>query len=268
MRVTGRQAYGLPELTVRLADGEAIRLSGEPLSPPYVTMDRDGVRVESAMGPAGDHVFTYGEHARFHLSRDGSVLLCAPLDGGEEWERGLLGAVLGQVSALAGNVVFAGSAVLSADGAVAMVGDTRAVPALAAALEHGGHTLLSDGAVALRCGPAGVAVHPGASAPAALDPAPLLAILVLERVAGSSCLMFPLPESIPALMDAWIVPHGRLDRAELRASGFEQVAATTPAYCLLAGEDTDPARLAETVTSRYPAPSPPPTSSSRSPTSA
>lgn len=257
------------DLAIRLAGDEPLDLSGEPVSPPYVKPDRDGTRAESAMGPAGDHVFTYGAHARFHLSADGSVLRCAVRGDGAEWQRGLLGPVLGQISALAGNVVFAGSALLIPDGAVAMVGHPSSVAALAAALRRREHELLSDGVVALRCGANGVAAHPG---PAALAvrraPVPLRAILVLERIAGSASLIAPLHESIPALMDAWIVPHGRLDRAERRASGFEQVVCTTAAYCLLAGEDGDPARLAETVTSRCWPRSPLPTSSSRSRTSA
>lgn len=257
------------ELAIRLAGDEPLRLSGEPVSPPYVKPDRDGTRVESAMGPDGDHLFTYGEHARFHLSAEGSVLRCAARDRGAKWERGLRGPVLGQISALEGNVVLAGSALLIPEGAVAMIGDAAGVAALAGALLRRDQALLSDGIVALRCGTDGVAVHPGAAAltgPRA--PLPLRAILVLERIAGSAALMAPLHESIPALMDAWIVPHGRLDRAERRASGFEQVVCTTPAYCLLAGEDGDPARLAETVTSRCWPRSPLPTSSSRSRTSA
>jgi hypothetical protein len=257
------------ELAIRLAGDEPLGLSGEPVSPPYVKCDLDGTHVESALGPAGDHVFTYGAHARFHLSADKSVLRCAPRGDGAAWERGLVGPVLGQISALAGNVVFAGSVLLIPDGAVAMVGHAASVSALAGALRRREHALLSEGVVALRCGASGVAAHPG---PAALvvrrDPVPLRAILVLERIAGSASLMAPLHESIPALMDAWIVPHGRLDRAERRASGFEQVVCTTPAYCLLAGADGDPARLAETVTSRCWPRSPLPTSSSRSRTSA
>jgi hypothetical protein len=262
--VEGRlDAYGV-QVELRAADGgAALDLSGEPASAPYVRTDRDGVRIESAMGPAGDHVFRYGADCLFHLSADGATLLYAAPPGRTGWQRGLLGAVLGQVSALAGNVVFDASAMASSEGAVVLIGDDRSVSALGEALARRDHAGLSRGAVALRCGDDGIDVHAGPGV-ARGRPAPLRAIVVLERVRGSSSLMFPLHESIPALMDAWVVPHGRLDRAEQRARGFEQIACTTPAYCLLVGEDTQPARLAETVTSRPVPPSRPPTSSSRS----
>jgi hypothetical protein len=253
-------------LTLRL--GAVAALSGPPIAPAYTRVDADGVLVESAMGPDGDHLFTYGAHGSSHLSSDAAALRCAVLDGGSEWERGLAVAVLGQVSALAGNVVLDGSATRSQDGALVMVGHAVSVSAIATTLARRGHDPLSLGAVALRCDGDGIAVHAGPGAPAACEPVPLRAILVVEHVSGSSSLMFAVPESIPALMEAWVVPHGRLDRAERRATGFEQVACTAPVYCLLAGEDAQPARLADTVTSRRWPPNPLRTSSSRSPTSA
>lgn len=255
-------------LFVRLTEAPlAEALSARMDLQPYSLVDCDGVPVESEMGAAGDHLIRYGHDARFHLSADGSLLRCS-LDG-TGWEAGLAGSVLGHVSALDGYVVLDGTATSSAGVAVALLGEPERVAGIAAALLERGHALHSRGLIALSCDAVRVTTHPGAGAPKLARAMPLAAVVFVEPGAGDGSWLVPPEDFIAQLLRAWVVPHARLEQAEHRAAAFEDLVCGTPVYTLLAGGETPrAASLVDSLTSRPPRPSPPPTSTSRSPTSA
>jgi hypothetical protein len=228
-------------------------------------------------GRAGDHLFSYGDGARAHLSGGRERLLCAPAEEADPgWLRALLDSVLLCTALLHGRQPLHAAGIGFGDDAVAIVGATGGgKTSLAWELLGRGATLLADDLVVLTVGGGRVVAHPGpplmnlpaerapeplghalaqfpregeqwvqlAAGPA--RPLPLRAIVLLERLAGSadSCeridpTPFPLLPRVPFL-------DGSADAARERFEIIAAVAALVPMYRLMADTRRSPSELAD-----------------------
>lgn len=242
----------------------------------------DGLRCITERGTAGDHRFTYGEGALFHVSADSRTLLCAPEDAdAPEWRRVLLDSVLGLVSLLHGYEALHAAAVMSPTGVVAFMGHTGGgKTTLVVELLRRGFPLMSDDVLALSREDGRIAAHPAppvmnlpagtewpdgqalatiagetwfAARHAAAGPAPLAAVCLIDRRPGSVPGVVPGPASP---LDLIVHGLGSGSAPERRKSRFEllsDLAAQAPAYVLEADTRTGAGELADLLEAAVPA---------------
>jgi hypothetical protein len=272
-----------PTLQIRLAEPAAVQdaWSGPAPSPAVAELVQDGLPYRAERGAAGDHRFSYGDRATFHLSAGGNTLLCAPLDAeAPEWRRVLLDSVLATASLLSGYEALHAAAVLGPDGAVALMGRTGGgKTTLAAELLRRGHPLFCDDVLALsRDG--GILAHPappvmnlpaGAPAPpgqalaaiggetwvavdrAASEPAPVAAVCLIDRRPGARPAVVPGPASPLDLLVHGLRSGNAPGRRQSRFELLSDLAAQTPAYVLEADTRTTAAEMADLLENAVPA---------------
>ena len=147
------EAYEEVDLTMRLADAEEIggRWSDTNGVPSWQTTFPSHRHVRLDRGEAGDHLLTFGRQARFHLDRDGRILLCASAEPDSRgWQRFLLDTVLYCVSLIRGFEALHASAVCLDGSIAAFVGASGSgKSALAGELVRRGHSFFADDVLAL-----------------------------------------------------------------------------------------------------------------------
>jgi hypothetical protein len=268
-------------VSVRVVDSPALERtwSGSDAPPAWETILGDGLPLTHEVGSAGDHRFRYGPDA-FHLSVDGSTILCAPKNGGDmAWRRQLLDTVLFSASFVHGFELLHASAVESEEGVVAFVAASGGgKSSLAAELLRRGMPLFCDDVLALRAGPDGVVCFPAPAVmnvPSAIsrrgglwdvvadmpgedeswvavrgastDARPLAAVYFLDRNAPATrCDDLESGRLQQLLGNAISLPHD-LDRARGRFGLFSEVAASVPMRRLSATPGTSPSALADIV---------------------
>ncbi len=236
----------------------------------------DGVPFAVERGASGDHRFRRDGRTLAHLSAAGDVVLCAVGDGfgSGDW-RALLDSVLFSVALLRGfEALHAGAVVLEGRAVAIATGAGGGKSTLLAELLAEGAELLSDDVLVLRGGagqPPSVAAGPPlmtvASAlrrppgelladlgeetwravPVAAAPAPLGAVILLDRSAGGDARLEPVERPLAPLLSALLrfprTPERERRRFELAAA----LAGTVPIRRLSAGADVSSAQLAATV---------------------
>ncbi len=206
----------------------------------------DGRRLVIEQGESGDHLFSYGEHARFHLDPSGARLACVCLREGLDWQRALIGKVVPSIAVMSGYEALHAAAVQSPDGkVVAIVGPSGSGKStLTVELLRRGWLLLTDDELTLSRDNSAVWAHPGSThmnvaldSPTAIDPAELgtpLGLFAGERwIAATRVAQEPRPVSMVCLFE----------RGEGLSPGAETLTAnplTLAPYML--GLATDPAR--------------------------
>ena len=207
---------GLPELRVdRVAPGELEDAwSGGATPGAWRGTLRDGAELTIRWGRAGDLLFGYGTEARYLLDPVAERLLCAPAEPRSlAWRRVLLSRVLPVVAIARGHEALHAAAVQTPVGAVAVVGASGAGKStLAAELVRRGHRLMSDDVLVFGRADDRLVAFPGGAhlslergsegdlevevlgelgdklwtvaAGAASEPAPVAAVVLLERGAG------------------------------------------------------------------------------------
>lgn len=275
-----------PALSVALAEPAAVQAawSGPAPQPAVAELEQDGLPYRAERGAAGDHRFTYGDRATFHLTADGRTLLCAPADPeAPEWRRVLLDSVLATASLLSGYEALHAAAVLGPDGAVALMGRTGGgKTTLAAELLRRGHPLFCDDVLALSRDGAGgkVVAHPappvmnlpaGAPVPpgqalaaiggeswvavdrAASEPAPVAAVCLIDRRPGARPGVVPGPASPLDLLVHGLRSGSAPERRQSRFELLSDLAARTPAYVLEADVRTTAPEMADILENAVPA---------------
>ena len=112
-------------------------------------------------GENGDILFHYRERAVFHLSADRTTLRCAVSESGTAWQRVLLDTVLWTISLLYGFELLHASAVSTAGGLIALVGQSGdGKTTLAGDLIGRGATLFCDDIIALEQRDGHAVAHP------------------------------------------------------------------------------------------------------------
>lgn len=209
-------AAGLPELDLEVVTrGELEAAWSGPATPgAWRGTLRDGAELTIRWGRQGDLLFGCGEEATFLLAPAAERLLCAPSDPSPlSWQRVLLSRVLPVVAIARGYEALHAAAVQTPVGVVAVVGASGAGKStLAAELVRRGHRLVGDDVLVVgRAGdrvvayPSGahLSLEPGAEEglgvevlgelggklwtvveDAAAEPAPLAAVVLLERGEG------------------------------------------------------------------------------------
>jgi hypothetical protein len=207
---------GLPELELRVVGKDELEAawSGPATPGSWRGTLRDGAELTIRWGREGDLLFGYGDEARYLLDAAAERLLCAPAEPSAlAWRRVLLSRVLPVVAIASGYEALHAAAVRTPVGVVAVVGASGAGKStLAAELLRRGHRLVGDdvlvvGRSADRIvgfpGGAHLSLEPGGEegldaevlgelggklwamvAEAASDPAPVAAVVLLERGEG------------------------------------------------------------------------------------
>jgi hypothetical protein len=209
-------AAGLPELELGLVNRAELEAawSGPATPGAWRGTLRDGAELTIRWGREGDLLFGCGEEASFLLAAGAERLLCAPsVPSALSWQRILLSRVLPVVAIARGYEALHAAAVKTPVGIVAVVGASGAGKStLAAELVRRGHPLVGDDVLVVgRAGdrvvayPGGahLSLEPGAEEGlgvevlgelggklwtvvkgAAAAPAPLAAVVILERGEG------------------------------------------------------------------------------------
>jgi HPr Serine kinase C-terminal domain len=209
-------ATGLPELRLQLAGPAELEAawSGAATPSSWRGTLRDGAELTIRWGRDGDLLFGYGSDARYLFDPAAASLLCAPVEPSSlSWQRVLLSRVLPVVAIARGYEALHAAAVLTPVGVVAVAGASGAGKStLAAELVRRGHGLVGDDVLVVGRGPEGVIGFPGGAhlslapgdesglgaevlgelggklwavvADAAREPAPVAAVVLLERDAG------------------------------------------------------------------------------------
>ena len=281
--IAGPEPAAGPTLRLSLVESEAVQAawSGAAGVPLWSAEFDDSRIVVCQAGVAGDHLFSYGHRATFHLSADGSTLLCAPENQDEpNWRRFVVDTALHCVALLTGFEALHASAVMHPRGVVAFVGPRGCgKTTIAAEFARRGCSFFSDDVLVLRNGHGRVLGHPGPAAMtmaadgplapdavgavidrfdrdvwvsvsgASAEPAPLVAIFLLDgrRPRTQRTGAMPLRPS-----RLWLLPHALTlaagtGRASQRAKLLAQIAAETPLYRLKGTLETTPAELADLV---------------------
>jgi hypothetical protein len=166
----------LPRLSIDLTDTEALALRWSGGALVWRGVLGDGRELLLARGVDGDHLFEYGDRARFHLDPTQSELSCAPSRNERnrlDWQRALLTKVLPSISVIRGYEALHASVLDSPDGAVAIMGPSGAGKStLATELLRRGWSLLADDQLTLdRSEDGEIRAHPG-TPHMNLEPAP------------------------------------------------------------------------------------------------
>jgi hypothetical protein len=251
-----------PEMALRRASAEEIKRAWSGRAARGWEAEIDGAHLEVEVGEAGDHRFVHGERAVHHLSADGRLLLCAPMqEEGQLWWRLVLDSVLFSVALLAGREALHAGAIAVGGEAVAITAPAGGGKStLLAELVKRGAPLLSDDIVALEArdeaappavaqqasGEAAALAHAGpplmtlpagvelgepiaqlngeqwAAVPVQAGPLPLGAIVILERRGGRKLEVKRMSSPFAALMRALL----RFPRTpEREAARFELASA-------------------------------------------
>jgi hypothetical protein len=234
-------------------------------------------------GTRGDHRFTFGQRAVFHVADDQSRILCAPRNLDEpHWVRFLLDTVFHSTSVLSGFEALHGAGVSHQGRAIAIVADSGGGKStLAAHLIGRGMGLVSDDILPLETVDGMVMARPGprtanlarnlwgsvitaeqASLIAGLgeecwvafadqgpEPLPLAAVCVLDRRPGLEPRLRPFSPTVLDLMRFSLPPVGGpvAGRERLRFELLSTVATSVPMYRLEASLTTPAAELAALV---------------------
>lgn len=209
-------AADLPELELQLVGADELDAAWSGAATPgsWRGTLRDGAELTIRWGRGGDLLFGYGDESRYLLDAAAERLLCAPADPSSlAWQRVLLSRVLPVVAIARGYEALHAAAVQTPAGVVAIVGASGAGKStLAAELVRRGHRLLDDDVLVFGRGEDGVVAFPGGAhlslepgvgtgievevlgelggklwavaAEAASEPAPVAAVVLLERGTG------------------------------------------------------------------------------------
>lgn len=228
-------------------------------------------------GAAGDHLIRCGEH-RFHLSPDRSRLVCPRPSGSDPlWWNALLDWVPYSAATLSGLLCIHAAGVL-VDGQVLAVaaGSGAGKSTLALELLAGGATFFCDDVLAVEPSAAGILAHPGPRlakvaagrpdlverfgrplgrageevlvevAEVALDPAPVGAVVVLDRSGAGEEPARLIDEGLPGLRRLVVGLPAPPDRELERFETLAALVMETPVLRLHAG-----AEVAATSLARY-----------------
>lgn len=239
----------------------------------------DGCTYEMHRGSAGDHCFSWGTRAVFHLTADADTLTCGfaePEDPAAR--RVLLDTVLWSVSLLRGNELLHGGAVSYDGSAIAIVAPSgTGKTSLVAELIRRGAQLLTDDMLALSSVDGQPVAHPGpplmnlplAQLPAhtelgavlaclgdeawitvdsqVVEPQPLRAVCVLERNPTAPTVLERHPRAALALIPHALAFPGESARRGRQLELLGDLSAATPVLRLSAGENAPPPVLAELI---------------------
>jgi hypothetical protein len=274
-----------PDLDVTLAAEEELDVawSGPAREPATVQLTLDGLPYRAERGAAGDHRFSYGDSAAFHLSGDARRLRCAPADVDEPaWRRVLLDSVLATVALLHGFEALHAAAVAGPTGTVAFIAHTGGGKStLVAELMRRGLPLVCDDVLALSRDASGAIIaHPAppvmnlphAAPPlparrlatfgeedwvaveqAAAEPAPLAAVCMLDRRPGLDAAIRPAEASALDLLAHGLRTGRAAARMQARFELLADLAEQAPGFVLEADPRTPPGRLADLADSAIPA---------------
>ena len=280
-------AVGDVDLELRLAAAEVVAAAfSGPLVPPAIrdTVLGDGQRYRTERGAAGDFRIDYGDRARFHLSADRPrVLSCAPSDiDGSAWRRFLLDSAVGTAALVHGYEALHAGAVVVDGGVVAVAareggGKSTLVTQL---LLHGARFFCDDVLVLERDGGGRVVAHPGppllnlppvlpdgtdaadvgrvladidgerwvAVADPAVDAAPILAIVLLDRGDHATSTVEHLDASVAVLLPHSLQSGADAERLSHRFDVLADLAAQAQLIEVRVPERVPPASVAVAVT--------------------
>lgn len=270
-------------MTLRLTEKHEVidRWSVAAGAPAWQTTFPNDHHVRCEQGQAGDHLFTFGRRATFHLDREARTLLCAPTDPESlSWQRFLFDTALQCASLIRGFEALHASAVCAPEGVAAFV----AAPgggksALAAELVRRGHSLFSDDVLALSRANGKVLAHPGPPLmtlpaeeygvmpqmgdslgvlpddgtawvrvrQAGGDPQPLTKLFVLDRRRGEETQAIREPVGGGRLLPHMLSLNRDPARALSRSGLLDELIGSLPVYRLQASQDGDLPELADVV---------------------
>lgn len=276
---------GEPDLHITVAPRQELdrAWSGPGPDRAVVEMELDGIAYRAERGAAGDHRFSYGDLAAFHLSGDARTLCCAPADVEEPaWRRVLLDSVLATVALLHGFEALHAAAVAGSSGTVAFIARTGGGKStLVAELMRRDLPLVCDDVLALSRDASGAVVaHPAPSvmnlphaAPplparrlatfgdedwvavkqATAEPTPFAAVCMLERRPGLDAAIRPAEASALDLLAHGLRSGRNPARMQARFELLADLAEHAPGFVLEADPRTPPGRLADLADSAIPA---------------
>jgi hypothetical protein len=237
----------------------------------------DGKELTIERGAAG-MLFSYGEEAAFLLDRDGERLRCAAADPvGLDWQRVLLDRVLPLVSVARGREALHAAAVETPLGVVAIAAASgTGKSTLATELIRRGHRFFCDDILVLD-GAGGGLAHPGAphmnldlgavvpapalastlgvlagerwlevGSAAAREPAPVAAIVLLERGADLALRARRLPAS-PLTLVPFMLGLPEADREAASFAVYSDLVDSAMLLALSGGPGDSPAALAQAL---------------------
>jgi hypothetical protein len=207
---------GLPSLMLTLQEPAELEKSwsGTKGPPEWQGKLGDGFDLTIEEGRAGDHLFTYGDRARFRLDAEQQSLICAPSSRDElNWQRALISKVLSIISVMRGYEALHAAVVDSPDGVVAIIAPSGSGKStLAVELLRRGWPLFADDILTMDHAEGRVRAHPGTphmnlvkNLPDATDPQTLgatLGILAGERwLAASTTTHQPRPVHLLCMLE-------------------------------------------------------------------
>lgn len=216
--MTAADGAGLPALELALEDPAALLAAWAGIDGAGSWRGRlsDGKELAIERGQAGSLLFSYGDLARFRFDPAAGRLDCAPVEPQAlDWQRVLLGRVLPHVSIAYGREGLHAAAVLTPRGVVAIAAPGgMGKSTLAAELARRGHRFFCDDVLVIGGDGGAVAAYPGspqmnlelADDPAdpGADPAPgaTIAVLAGERwVAVEGAATRPAPVAAIVLLE-------------------------------------------------------------------
>jgi hypothetical protein len=243
--LTACRARDLPALTLRLAASELLASDAPTLEgPTWRGRLRDSCELAVDRLAGGEVRFTYGGRARFRLAPGHRVLECAPRERACNWQRVLIGKLLGIVSVMRGYEALHASAVDSGDRVVALVGASGAGKStLARELARRGWRLFADDTLPLARTPAGIRAHPAAGDGAR----PLAALCLLERRPGLALGARSLPANPLLLAPHMLGFEGDRERRRGRFQLYADLAAESPLLALTGAPEHRPAELVDAL---------------------
>ncbi len=270
----------LPVLALELAGAGELEAdwSGSPGDAAWRGRLGDGEELAVRRGRGGDILFSYGERARFLLAPGAGRLRCCPLEGEEAaWQRVLLTRVLPNVAIAAGYEALHASAVEIDGGVVAIAAASGGGKStLALELVRRRARLFADDTLILGRGeahPAGPLMNLSPQPPrgggedlvavselarlagerwvslkaAASRPAPVLAVVLMERAAGSPLAAGPLTPSPLVLAPFMLGLPDDEGREAARFRLYSDLVGQARLLRLSAAPDDSPAALAATL---------------------
>lgn len=243
----------------------------------------DGSPLTLERGIDGSFLFRHAT-GRHHLAADLSTLRCAPLASGILWMRVLLDSVLFCTALLRGGEALHAGAIQLGDAAVAIVAGAGGGKSTLLAELAGGESaglVMTDDITFLRASETGrIDVLPGppvmtlargqeatedledvlltigdeawVTTDIAKSPAPLRAVVVLERRAGRPLDVRPAPDAARVLLGALLALPDSATRAAARLDLAAAVAAQCPVVRLTANTETAPDQLAAALAQALP----------------
>ena len=271
---------GAPRVALDLAERSAVEseFAGPPTTSTQLVLGR-GQTVDVDLGANGDRLLTCGRQALFYVGPGGDTVLCAPTDPPDPgWQLVLLDTVLGTAALAHGYDALHAGAVELAEGVVAVASPTGGGKStLCAELVARGARLFADDLVFMSRRGSDVIAHPApplmtlpagwsddsrlpaevlavdtdqawmAVSRASQAPAPLLAVLALDRRPGAGPTRVE-PGRTPLELHT-LALHSVLeeDRRRVRFELLADLAQQTPVRRLVADPAVPAGRLAELV---------------------